>query len=119
MNNSSERILNFRVMAREKLTIERVLNYPNPFTTHTSFWFEHNQPHTDLRISVEVFSVAGRRIKLIHQTINTPGNRSSGIDWDGTDDYGQKIGRGVYLYRLRVVAPQGQSAEKWERLVVL
>ena len=119
MNNSSEYILDFIVVNSSELKIDHVLNYPNPFTTRTSFWFEHNQPGSDLSAKLEVFTVSGKLIKTITQTINTPGNRSSEIEWDGRDDFGQKIGRGVYVYRLRVRSLNGKTAEKWERLVIL
>lgn len=119
MNNSSEYILEFIVIPSGVLQIDHVLNYPNPFTTSTSFWFEHNYPGVDLNVKVEVFTVNGRLIKTLIQTINSAGNRSSDIQWDGTDTYGNKIGRGVYVYRLRVRTPNGLTAEKWERLVLL
>ena len=96
-----------------------MLNYPNPFTTNTSFWFEHNFPDVDLYTKIEIFTVSGKLIKTLTRTINTPGNRSSEVTWDGTDEFGTKIGRGVYIYRLRVRTADGKAAEKWERLVIL
>lgn len=119
MNNSNEATLSFTVVTNEKLKIDHVLNYPNPFTTRTAFWFEHNRPGMDLYVKLEIFTVSGKLIKTISQTINTPGNRSSEVEWDGRDDYGNKIGHGVYLYRLRVREAGGSSADKWERLVIL
>ncbi|MGZ3989908.1 MAG: type IX secretion system sortase PorU [Flavisolibacter sp.] len=119
MNNSSEYNLDFVVVAQATLKIEHVLNYPNPFTTRTSFWFEHNQPGTDLDVKVEIFTIGGRLIKSLAQTINSPGNRSNEILWDGRDEFGNKTGRGVYIYRLRVRNPEGKLAEKWEKLVIL
>jgi hypothetical protein len=119
LNNSSEHDLTFTVVSTADLQIDHVLNYPNPFTTRTAFWFEHNQPGTDLTVTVEVYTVTGKRIKRITQAINTPGNRSSEVAWDGRDEWGAKIGRGVYLYRLQVRTAGGQKKEKWERLVFL
>lgn len=119
VNNSSETILDFTVVTNEELQIDHVLNYPNPFTTKTNFWFEHNHPSTDLYVKVEIFTLTGKLIKTISQTINTLGNRSNEIEWDGRDEFGKKIGRGVYVYRLRVKTIDGKTADKWERLVVL
>ena len=119
LNNSNEYILDFTVVNNAELKIEHVLNYPNPFTTKTFFWFEHNQPATDLHVKIEIFTIAGKLIKTISQTINTTGNRSNEIEWDGKDDYGQRIGKGVYVYRLRVKTTNGKTANKWERLVIL
>jgi hypothetical protein len=50
VNNSSEITVDFRVVEPERLVLDHVLNYPNPFTTHTNFWFEHNRPNEELRI---------------------------------------------------------------------
>ena len=119
MNNSSEYILNFTVMETGKLVIDHVLNYPNPFTTRTAFWFEHNHPGVDLYAKVEIFTVSGKLIKTLTKTINSPGNRSSDIEWDGRDDFGNKPGRGVYIYRMVIRSYDGKTAEKWERLVLL
>ena len=101
-NNSSERVLDFTVAKDEELEISHVLNYPNPFSTHTQFWFEHNKPGQDLDVKIYIFTTAGRLIKTISQTINTPGNRSSELEWDGKDAFGDKTGRGVYIYKLQV-----------------
>jgi hypothetical protein len=119
LNNSNEYTLEFTVINNSELQIDHVLNYPNPFTTKTSFWFEHNYPGTDLYVKVEIFTISGKLIKTITQTINTTGNRSNEMLWDGRDEYGSKVGRGIYIYRLKVRASNGKTAEKWERLAIL
>ena len=118
MNNSNEVVIEFTVINDEDLVISRVLNYPNPFTTQTQFWFEHNKPGIDLQVRVQIFTVSGRIIKMIQQTINTVGTRSSELEWNGRDEYGDKLGRGTYLFKLSVTAPGGQYKEKIEKLVV-
>jgi flagellar hook assembly protein FlgD len=55
---------------------------------------------------------------MIQQTINTDGTRSSELEWNGRDEYGDKVGRGTYLYKLSVTAPGGQRKEKIEKLVI-
>ncbi|HEX6335038.1 MAG TPA: type IX secretion system sortase PorU [Flavisolibacter sp.] len=119
LNNSNEYFLEFTVTEDAELRIDRVMNYPNPFSTNTSFWFEHNRPGIDMYARVEIFTVSGKLIKSLTRTINTPGNRSLEMSWDGRDDYGNKIGRGVYIYRLLVRSADGKTADKWQRLVIL
>lgn len=118
VNNSSEGVLDFVVASDQELVLKHVLNYPNPFTTRTQFCFEHNQPAQDLEVSLQVFTLSGRIIKVFQRTINTTGNRSCELEWDGRDEYGAKIGRGVYLYRLSVKAPGKKRKEKIEKLVI-
>lgn len=119
LNNSSENVLDFTVAKDEELELSHVLNYPNPFTTKTRFFFEHNKPGQDLYVRVQIFTLTGRIIKVIEKTINTPGNRSSDeLEWDGRDEYGDKAARGVYLYKLSVVGPGRKKKEKIEKLVL-
>ncbi|HZH37617.1 MAG TPA: type IX secretion system sortase PorU, partial [Flavisolibacter sp.] len=119
MNNSSEYTLNFTVYNNENLKLNRVLNYPNPFTTSTSFWFEHNYPGLDLDSRVEIFTVSGKQIKTLSKTINTTGNRSIELMWDGRDEWGEKVGRGIYIYRLSIKAANGKKASQWGKLALL
>ena len=118
LNNSSEYILDFTVANDDQLVISHVLNYPNPFTTKTQFWFEHNKPGQNLQVRVEIFTLTGRIIKLISKTINTSGNRSYEVEWDGRDEFGDKVAKGVYLYRLSVTFAGKQRKEKTEKLVI-
>jgi hypothetical protein len=41
------------------------------------------------------------------------------MEWDGKDDYGDQLAKGVYIYRLRIKSAEGETAEKLERLVLL
>ncbi|MCB0766745.1 MAG: type IX secretion system sortase PorU [Flavobacteriales bacterium] len=118
-NNSSEAFTDFVVASSEGLALEHVLNYPNPFTTHTEFYFEHNRPCTNLDVQVQVFTVSGRLVKTLSRQLACEGYRSEGLAWNGLDDYGDKLGRGVYVYRLNVTTPDGERAEKFEKLVIL
>ena len=119
LNNVSEKELEFEVANDASLTLEHVLNYPNPFTTHTSFFFEHNHPGENLDVLVQIFTISGKLIKTISTNIFSEGTRSTPIDWDGRDDFGDKIGKGTYIYRLKVRTSDGKTAEKIEKVVLL
>lgn len=119
-NNSAERTITFEVKSNEKLTLAHVLNYPNPFTTKTSFQFEHNHPNEELDVQINIRTVSGKLIKTINQTVNTLGNRVNDIFWDGKDDFGEKIGKGVYIYELKVRSTlSGETVQKIQKLVLL
>lgn len=118
-NNSSESTLEFVVHNEEEIGISHLLNYPNPFTTNTDFYFEHNQVCNSLDVKVEIFTVSGKLVKTILQTVHSQGFRSDGINWDGRDDFGDRLGRGVYVYRLSIETEEGKKAEKIEKLVLL
>ncbi|WP_299017482.1 type IX secretion system sortase PorU [uncultured Polaribacter sp.] len=119
-NNSSETTLNFVVVSDAILNIENVLNYPNPFVNYTEFWFNHNKPNEPLEVQVQIFTVSGKLVKTINRNVQTTGNLSRNITWNGLDDFGNKIGKGVYVYKLRVKATiSNLVSEKYEKLVIL
>jgi flagellar hook assembly protein FlgD len=119
MNNSASASLDFQVRKDESLVLDHVVNYPNPFSTHTNFWFDHNRAGEELRVLVQVFTVTGKLVKTLRNTIISTGNRSNEVEWDGRDDYGNKLGRGVYIYNLRVQTTDGKSAQKIQKLYLL
>jgi hypothetical protein len=118
-NNSSQSSTEFVVSESPTLALSHVLNYPNPFTTKTQFFFEHNQCCQLLNIQLQIFTISGKLVKNINKFVQAEGYRSDPIEWDGRDDFGDKIGRGVYIYRLKVKTSQGATAEKYEKLVIL
>jgi hypothetical protein len=118
-NNSSEATIEFVVVKDKNVILDRVYNYPNPFTTYTEFWFEHNQPGKNIFAQVQIFTVSGKLVKTISKEVLSDGFRSTSINWDGLDEYGDPIGRGVYVYCLRVRAENYSTAEKYEKLVIL
>jgi hypothetical protein len=118
-NNSSLATTEFVVSPSAELLLNHVLNYPNPFTTRTQFFFEHNQCCQLLNVQLQVFTISGKLVKNISKYVQAEGYRSDPIEWDGRDDFGDRIGRGVYIYRLRVRNSKGATAEKYEKLVIL
>lgn len=119
LNNSGIGYTEFLVEEKANLALSHVLNYPNPFTTNTRFMFEHNKPGFALDLKIEIFSVSGKIIKTIVKNINTVGYRVDDITWDGLDDYGDKIGRGVYIYRISLKDESGKKVSQYQKLVVL
>jgi len=119
-NNPSETTLTFIVVNDNDLILSNVLNYPNPFVNYTEFWFNHNKPNEALEVQVQIFTISGKLIKTLNQSVQSDGLLSREITWNGLDDFGNKIGKGVYVYRLHVRSVlSNASAEKFEKLVIL
>ncbi|MBB4080177.1 hypothetical protein GGR28_002807 [Lewinella aquimaris] len=104
-NNSTVATTEFLVATDIGDALTRVFNYPNPFTTNTCFQFDHTLIGQNVEAIVQIFTVNGRLVK----TIERPFQFSDGsirqddcIEWDGLDDYGDQLARGVYLYQIRL-----------------
>lgn len=121
-NNSGEGYTEFVVASSADLALRNVLNYPNPFTTNTRFQFEHNFPNQPLDVQVQVFTVSGKLVKTIRETVLTEGYRVSDIAWDGLDEFGDRLARGVYIYKVTVenkTEAEEQSTSEFQKLVIL
>ena len=119
-NNPIESEIQFLVVDSDSVTLTNVLNYPNPFTSYTQFWFTHNRPFEPLDVQVQVMTVSGKVVWTKNQIVNTEGFLSREITWDGRDDFGDRIGKGVYIYKLTVKSTlTNTKSEKFEKLVIL
>ena len=65
-------------------------------------------------------TITGKLVWTKNQTITNAETLSREITWDGKDDFGDKIGKGVYIYKLTVKSVLSNSkTEKYEKLVIL
>jgi len=70
-------------------------NYPNPFNPSTIIKYNITEPQ---HVSLKVFSTLGEEIKTLADGYQDAGEKI--VEWDGTDNNGNKIAQGVYLYTL-------------------
>jgi len=116
-NNSSTNEIFFEVASSEKLSVQNVYNYPNPFQRETVFTFQHNQS-IPLDIEVKVYTVAGRLIAQLEEYSVT--DRFVRIPWTGLDDDGDQIANGVYFYKIIARTVDGEfTSEALGRMVVM
>jgi hypothetical protein len=120
VNNSSTRTLGFTVVPTagsraatppqngtsdmSPLVIDKVMNFPNPFTDQTTFSFEHNFPGQNIAVNLSIYTQNGKLVKQINKTVNTSGTRNVQITYDGTDASGSRIERNVYIYKIQISA---------------
>jgi len=71
-------------------------SYPNPFRHSTGISFSLEKAGT---VELTIYNSKGQKVKSLCQTTLPMGSQR--IEWDGTDDKGQKAGQGLYLYRLK------------------
>lgn len=119
MNNSNEKSVDFIVTNSSEMVIDKLFNYPNPFSTHTSFYFGHNQPYETFDVIISIFTVSGKLVKTLESTMTCDGYLSEPIEWNGRDEYDDKLGNGVYVYKIKVRNSTGTIVEKFEKLVIL
>lgn len=106
---------NFEVINEQM--VANVLTYPNPFTTQTRFVYTltGNEPPATFRI--QIMTVSGRVVRdidlLAYEDLRI-GTHQTEFAWDGTDEYGDQLANGVYLYRVITGDNTGSALEKYD-----
>ncbi|MFA4838200.1 MAG: type IX secretion system sortase PorU [Candidatus Neomarinimicrobiota bacterium] len=106
-NNPATATSTFTLSLAEKLSVERVFNFPNPFSNETDFTFTLTQP---AKVKISIYTVRGLFIRSIDSSeIFSAGFQT--IHWDGNDDFGDAISRGIYIFKLGVVSADSKQKD--------
>jgi hypothetical protein len=103
--------INFEVINRS--TITHIMNYPNPFTTSTRFVFTLTGSKIPDFMRIQIITITGKVIREIDKNELGPiriGRNITQYAWDGTDEYGDRLANGLYLYRV-ITKIQGEEIE--------
>jgi len=84
------------------ITLEQ--NYPNPFNSSTAIRFALP---SSADVELTIFNLAGQPVATLVEGARDAGTYS--VNWDGTDDRGNELASGVYLYRLGASKQQGET----------
>lgn len=104
--------VNFEVVNRS--TITEVLNWPNPFSTATHFVFTLTGSELPTFFRIQVMTITGKVVREIDLAELGPlriGRNITQYAWDGTDEYGDRLANGVYLYRI-ITSINGEEIER-------
>ena len=104
-NEISEKSFEIHFKVVNKSTITRFYPYPNPFSDKMRFVFTLTGLNLPDEIDIRIMTITGRVVRQINMTelgaIHI-GDNISDFYWDGTDQYGNQLGNGVYLYQVLV-----------------
>ncbi len=95
-NNSSVKSVNVNVSTQRELELTQVMNYPNPFSDQTNFYYQLSQ---EAEVQIKIFTPAGRLIRHIHVGPSPAGINFSAT-WDGKDQEGDDVANGIYIYKI-------------------
>jgi hypothetical protein len=90
-------------------------NYPNPFNPTTKITY--SLP-TRSSVSVTIYDIQGKTIKSYSFNAQSAGSQS--VVWNGTNNYGQTVSSGIYLYRVTVSSlKDGNRLSKSAKMILL
>ncbi|WP_140466146.1 C25 family cysteine peptidase [Hymenobacter nivis] len=113
--------------------ITNVYPYPNPVTSKARFVFTVTGQELPRNMKIQIMTLTGRVVREIFMgelgNIHL-GNNLTDFAWDGTDQYGDRLANGTYLYRVSLDDPDGKFSQRatsgdqafkndWGKLVLL
>jgi hypothetical protein len=96
-------------------TITNVFPYPNPVTSKARFVFTLTGRELPRNMKIQIMTLTGRVVKeLFMADLGNVhiGNNITDYAWDGTDQYGDRLANGTYLYRVSLDDPQSQFSQR-------
>ncbi|MCD6318686.1 metallophosphoesterase [Candidatus Aerophobetes bacterium] len=94
-NDNEGNFFTFTTLSAEKFVLHQ--NYPNPFTYKTTI--EYELPRS-CQITLKIYTISGELVKTLIDDYQSKGYYS--ISWDGRNERGESVARGVYIYSLVV-----------------
>ncbi|NOR44416.1 MAG: hypothetical protein GQ534_02430, partial [Candidatus Delongbacteria bacterium] len=120
-NNYNEITEEFKVISQSDTTsawVGNLLNHPNPIKNNgTTFGFAAYGSTVIDSYTISVYTVNGRKIKVLKDGPVNVGNAFQYCEWDGRDDDGDIPGNGVYIYILRLKFHGGKTVMKKGKLI--
>ena len=92
--NNSELDMDDEYLLPDKYALQQ--NFPNPFNPRTTIHYE--LPNQEL-VKIIIFNLLGHQVKRL-----VDGFRGAGVNsivWDATNDHGQPVSAGIYIYQLQ------------------
>jgi flagellar hook assembly protein FlgD len=96
--------------------LSRLLPYPNPFSTATRFQYTLTGDAPPSDFILQIMTISGEIVREVDELEFGPmrvGTHLSEFVWDGTDQFGDKLANGVYLYRVLTRDQEGNPFQPY------
>lgn len=117
-NNSGSKTIEFVINRNASIDITQVINYPNPFKNKTTFTFDHTRPGDNLEIKLDIFDLAGRLVQRYENEVTAESKSIPFLTWNGSNQNGERLKNGVYIYMLQITDSSGNTAIKQQKLIL-
>jgi hypothetical protein len=119
LNNPSVATLRFVVETDGNFKLSNLLAFPNPVTEGTKFTAGHNRPDTEMQITITIFSSDGSAVRVLREHATGTGYALPDIPWNGCDENGGRLARGLYFWRAEAVTSGGEKCSATGRIIIL
>ena len=117
-NNSNTASIDFTVAHSNGMSIENLVNLPNPVNGETNFVFDHNQVGNNMKVDIHIFDIMGRWVTTLSEKVEGTSTRITPIHWNGCGAHGETLRNGIYVYHVVATNDKGETASLVSKLVL-
>jgi hypothetical protein len=110
VSGDNDYFISFKVIHEQQ--ISRIYNYPNPFNHTTKFIYTLTGEGSPAYYKIQIVSMDGIIVREITQDQLGPlavGTHFTDYEWDGSDNNGNPLSAGVYLYKMTAKNQDGED----------
>jgi flagellar hook assembly protein FlgD len=85
----------------------------------TKITAEHNRPDERMEITISIFDGIGRLVRILKTTEYSTGYQLSPVIWDGNNNSGSRVEKGIYPYKVTIRTEDGEKAAVSGRIIIL
>lgn len=91
----------------------------NPASVETNFYLVHDRPDAQISVKLTVYNLLGQPVWSTDVSGRSDMLQSFPINWKLTDSAGQRLSRGIYLYRAAISTAGGETSETETRRIAI
>ena len=120
-NNPAKIQITFIVIGIEESTVDGLTAMPNPTDQMTTFSYSHSFANENVTTELSIYDLSGRLVKTIVNRAFSSSSLTNEIEWDGTDDSGNQVNSGIYLYQVKINSPSLNISKEssFEKIVIV
>ena len=118
-NNSAEASIEFIIADGELGKLENVFAYPNPFSEHVNFSFQHDLDENELNLQINIYDLYGKLVKTLTNDTFAARYSANTANWDFRTNFGSNLPNGIYLFDVILRSTDGKINLKsdFQRLI--
>lgn len=122
-NNATSQTIEFFITQENGIKLTEVINFPNPVLPNvdkTTIRFNHDRLGEDLRVFLTITNMQGQEIYTRDYRFDNVSENTLELDWNLNSSGADRVRKGIYIYRLKVLSQIDNSAgEVYRRIVIM
>lgn len=116
--NMARQTIEFVVDSRLSPEIFDIYTDATPASVEVNFFLSHNRPDARLTVCFSVYNLMGHLVWTSTVTDRSDMFTSAPVKWNLTDRAGNRVSRGIYIYRAEIINGKSRTLSKAKKIAV-